>query len=587
MKSVLVCAAQAPFVTGGAEIHVRELVKSLAARGFRVDVVSVPFHAHPPSEVVRQALAWRLLELRHTTGESVDLVIPTKFPSYLVRHHRKVAWVFHQYREAYELLGTEHSPLGSGPEDARLVETIRTMDKAALGECRALFTNSKNVADRLARYNGLHATPLYPPPQQLGRYRCDAYSGFLLAPGRLERTKRPELLLRALALATKEARLKLTGEGPLRRDLERLAAQLGIEGRVDFLGFVPEDELLALYATCRGVLYAPFDEDFGYVTVEGFLSRKPVVTASDSGGPLEFVEDGASGFVAAPEPAALADAIDRLWRLSETAAARDGRRRRPARGLDQLGDRRGPADRARPVRVALWTPTPDAAWVAALRGRARARAGAHAGARRAGRAPAGRDRPLPRGRLAGARLRLSRAAAPAGDRAARGVGTPRARARGDGRAGRSRTPTAARRGARTATRVSSWRGRCCSGSAGCSRPSSRSISACWTRASRSSHSTTRRTSARRRCCPAAPVVHLPLDRAAAGAGAAALASALRALVLELAPRAEAERREIAARTAQERSLLGSALGELRWAARELGLAEPPADALALVARALR
>ena len=66
--------------------------------------MSLPFHGHPPSEVARQALAWRLLELRHVTGESVDLVIPTKFPSYLVRHHRKVAWVFHQYREAYDLL---------------------------------------------------------------------------------------------------------------------------------------------------------------------------------------------------------------------------------------------------------------------------------------------------------------------------------------------------------------------------------------------------------------------------------------------------------------------------------------------------
>jgi glycosyltransferase involved in cell wall biosynthesis len=317
MKSVLVCAAQAPFVSGGAEIHVRELVKALAARGFRVDVVSLPFHAHPPSEVARQALAWRLIELRHTTGESVDLVIPTKFPSYLVRHHRKVAWVFHQYREAYELMGTEHSPLGSGLEDRRVVDTIRTMDQAALGECRALFSSSKNVADRLARFNGLAATPLYAPPQLVGRYRCDGYAGFLLAPGRLEPTKRPELALRALALATKQARLKLTGEGPLRRDLERLTAELGIADRVDFLGFVAEEELVALYAACRAVWYTPFDEDYGYVTVEAFLSRKPVVTAADSGGPLEFVEDGASGFVAAPEPAALADAIDRLWSLPE------------------------------------------------------------------------------------------------------------------------------------------------------------------------------------------------------------------------------------------------------------------------------
>ncbi len=133
MKSVLVCAAQAPFVSGGAEIHVRELVANLKRRGFRVDVVSLPFHGHPPLEVPRQALAWRLLELRHVTGDSVDLVIPTKFPSYLVRHHRKVAWVFHQYREAYELLGTELSPLGESSEDRGVVDSIRELEKAALG----------------------------------------------------------------------------------------------------------------------------------------------------------------------------------------------------------------------------------------------------------------------------------------------------------------------------------------------------------------------------------------------------------------------------------------------------------------------
>jgi glycosyltransferase involved in cell wall biosynthesis len=342
MKSVLVCGVQAPFVTGGAEIHVRELVRSLAARGFRVDVVSLPFHAHPPAEVVRQALAWRLLELRHTTGESVDLVIATKFPSYLVRHHRKVAWVFHQYREAYDLLGTGLSPLGASDEDKRLVETIRTMDTAALSECRALFTNSRNTAARIARFNRLQATPLYAPPQQLGRYRCDGYGDFLLAPGRLDRAKRPELLLRALAGATKHARLKLTGEGPLGRDLERLAHGLGIAERVEFLGFVPEDKLVALYAACRGVVYVPYDEDYGYVTVEGFLSRKPVVTASDSGGPLEFVEDAVSGFVAAPEPEALAAAIDRLWRLPEAGLRQMGeeaRRRVDSITWDAVVDR--------------------------------------------------------------------------------------------------------------------------------------------------------------------------------------------------------------------------------------------------------
>ena len=317
MKSVLVCAAQAPFVTGGAEINVRELSGALRRRGFKVDVVGVPFHGYPPAEVPRQALAWRLLELRHVTGESVDLVIPTKFPSYLVRHHRKVPWVFHQYREACDLLGTPFSPIADGPEDRRLVETIRAMDRTALGECRALFAISKNVAGRLARFCGLPATPLYPPPQQLGRYRRDGYGDFLLCPGRLDPTKRPDLVLRALARSRSPARLKLAGDGPLRRDLERLAAELGIASRVDFLGFVAEEDLLGLYATCRAALYAPFDEDYGYVTVEAFLSRAPVLTTPDAGGPLEFVEEGASGLVAAAEPGALADAIDRLFALPE------------------------------------------------------------------------------------------------------------------------------------------------------------------------------------------------------------------------------------------------------------------------------
>ncbi|HUL79800.1 MAG TPA: glycosyltransferase family 4 protein [Vicinamibacteria bacterium] len=317
MKSVLVCAAQAPFVTGGAEILVRELTGSLVRRGYRADVVSVPFHAHPPAEVVRQALAWRLLELRETTGHRPDLVIPTKFPSYLVRHPRKVAWVFHQYREAYDLQGTPYGSLTDSPEDRSVRDSVRAMDEAALGECRALFAISRNVAERLARYNRLPATPLHPPPPHLGRHRSDAYGDYLLCPGRLERIKRPDLALRALGASTSGLRLKLTGEGPLRRDLLHLAESLGVADRVELLGFVAAEDLLALYAGCRAALYVPRDEDFGYVTIESFLSGKPVVTTTDAGGPLEFVEDGVNGFVRQPAPEALAEAIDRVASLPQ------------------------------------------------------------------------------------------------------------------------------------------------------------------------------------------------------------------------------------------------------------------------------
>jgi glycosyltransferase involved in cell wall biosynthesis len=136
--------------------------------------------------------------------------------------------------------------------------------------------------------------------------------------------KRPELALRALA-ASGSARLKVAGEGPLDADLRRIARDLGIEERVDFVGWVSPDDLLALYASCRATLYVPVDEDYGYVPVESFLSGKPVITTSDAGGPLEFVEDGASGFVRPPTPGALAEAIDRVAAL-------------PAARLNEMGE---------------------------------------------------------------------------------------------------------------------------------------------------------------------------------------------------------------------------------------------------------
>ena len=71
-----------------------------------------------------------------------------------------------------------------------------------------------------------------------------------------------------------------------------------------------DDRLIELYAGCRAVLFAPYQEDYGYVTLEAFLSRKPVITASDSGGTLEFVVDGVNGYVCDPTPDALAAAVE-------------------------------------------------------------------------------------------------------------------------------------------------------------------------------------------------------------------------------------------------------------------------------------
>ncbi|MBN2371274.1 MAG: glycosyltransferase family 4 protein [Vicinamibacteria bacterium] len=342
MKKVVICTAQAPFIVGGAEILVTELRRNLERRGFTTDVVAVPFKWYPVSEIVRQALAWRLLDVTESNGVPVDLVIPTKYPSYLINHPRKVTWLFHQHREAYDLFGTPYCSLTDSPEDRLVREAIRTMDTRSLSECRKIFTISRNVAARLERHNGLAGETLYPPPQHLGRYRHDEFGDYLFFVGRLDRLKRLDLVVEAFRSVRSSARLIIAGTGPLAEQLSRHIERQGLTDRVRLLGFVDADDLVRLYAGCRAAYYGPMNEDYGYVTVEAFLSGKPVITTDDSGGPLEFVTDGETGLVTPPDPDRIAATIDRLWALPEARVremGESGRRRVEGIGWDDVVDR--------------------------------------------------------------------------------------------------------------------------------------------------------------------------------------------------------------------------------------------------------
>ncbi|HEU4793512.1 MAG TPA: glycosyltransferase family 1 protein, partial [Nitrolancea sp.] len=97
--NIIICATQVPFVRGGAEIHVEGLRDALLARGHRAEIVALPFKWYPKEEILKTALCWRLLDLTEANGSSVDLVICTKFPTWAVRHPRKIAWVIHQHRQ--------------------------------------------------------------------------------------------------------------------------------------------------------------------------------------------------------------------------------------------------------------------------------------------------------------------------------------------------------------------------------------------------------------------------------------------------------------------------------------------------------
>jgi glycosyltransferase involved in cell wall biosynthesis len=234
-----------------------------------------------------------------------------------VPHERKVVWLIHQHRSAYELWDhPEFADLSKQEEGPVVRGMIWQSDRTALGEAKRIFTNSRNVQDRLWGSVRLSSDVLYhhsPISEALLPMEPGAYGDAIVYPSRLEALKRQPLAVEAMRHVKTGVKLVLVGSGPDELAIRKQIDELGLSGRVSLRVGVPDEELHGLYLGALGVYYGPFDEDYGYVTLEGFAARRPVVTLTDSGGPLEFVTHGETGLVARPEPSAIAEAFDRLF----------------------------------------------------------------------------------------------------------------------------------------------------------------------------------------------------------------------------------------------------------------------------------
>jgi glycosyltransferase involved in cell wall biosynthesis len=313
---IAVCHPHAAFTRGGAEMHTESVVRALRDAGHEAEMVSVPFKWYPPAELVHQMAVWRSLDLSESNGIPIDMVIALRFPGYLVRHERKVVWLIHQHRTAYELWDHPRFADMSHHDEGRAVrDLIHRADRIALGEAKRIFTNSENVRDRLWRSLGIPAEPLYHRSsacEALLREEPGPPGDYVLFPSRLDPIKRQSLAVDAMRHVRSGVRLVLVGTGPAEPELRARVDRLGLGDRVQLAGSVSDQRLRELYLDALAVYYGPFDEDFGYVTLEAMAARRAVVVTTDSGGPLELVRDGVTGVVVDPKPRAVAAAFDRL-----------------------------------------------------------------------------------------------------------------------------------------------------------------------------------------------------------------------------------------------------------------------------------
>lgn len=290
------------------------LSEELKKRGHEVDIVTIPFKWYPPERIVDSIQMARMVDLTEVNGQKIDLLIAMKFPAYYIKHNNKLLWLLHQHRQAYELWDTEYGDLHKMKFGTDVRDIIIHCDNHFLGDAKRIFTLSETVTQRLLEYNRIKSTPLYHPPENLDKFRCVEYSDFIFCPSRIDRIKRQTLLVSAIKYCKSPVRIVLAGNSDPRvlKEIKSIVQKDKTSDRVDIKGFINDDEKINLYSRCLGVYFGPYQEDYGYVTLEAFFSEKPVITHPDSGGPLEFVNKN-TGFIVDSRPEEIAQAIDKLY----------------------------------------------------------------------------------------------------------------------------------------------------------------------------------------------------------------------------------------------------------------------------------
>lgn len=309
---ILIASTIVPFIEGGGTFIVDWLDRTLQAYGYQTEVLKIPFLPHYP-RMPEQMLALRLFDL----GDKADRLIALRTPSYLLQHPDKVVWFMHHHRTVYDLWNTTYRDIPETPEGLRIRDTIVQADNVSLREARKLFAISRTVSERLKEYNRLDSEVLYPPLLLADRYRCEDYGDFLFYPSRITPHKRQHLAVEAMKHTKSDVKLVIAGSPehpPYWQQILSFVEQHRLHDKVKLIDhWISDEEKIAWMSRCLACVYIPFQEDYGYPSLEAYRSHKPVVTCDDSGSTHEFVEDGVTGRMAAPDPAAIANVFDELY----------------------------------------------------------------------------------------------------------------------------------------------------------------------------------------------------------------------------------------------------------------------------------
>jgi glycosyltransferase involved in cell wall biosynthesis len=193
------------------------------------------------------------------------------------------------------------------------VKAHRKIYEHQMKHVHRIVANSINTRKRIKRYLKRTSVVVY-PPVDTSRFRFEKYGDFWLSVNRLYPEKRVELQIEAFGRMPGEKLVIVGGYAEADHALPYAKhIRTNLPDNVELFGAVSEDELVDMYARCKGFITTSLDEDFGMTPIEAMASGKAVV-AMNEGGCLETVINGSTGYLVDADVNEIVNAVEYISR---------------------------------------------------------------------------------------------------------------------------------------------------------------------------------------------------------------------------------------------------------------------------------
>lgn len=352
MKIAIVAPSPIPFTVGGAEKlwwGMLEFINKHTTH--QCELIKIPTRENSFWDLIDSYYKFYTLDVSY-----FDMVITGKYPAWMVKHNNHHIYMLHCLRGFYDcwhflnitdevitndseilnLLNKLENYSSTTIDDifellfrirnnykvdseifdfpgALIRKIINFFDKKAMKNIHSFSAISHTVASRKEYFPLDSKINVIYPPSVLTNFKSNEFSYFFTV-SRLDGAKRISMIVEAYLNSNSQIPLKIAGTGPLSHELNELVKY---DSRIEMLGFVSDEELIEYYSNAYAVIFVPYDEDYGLITIEAMMCEKPVLTFDDTGGVVEFVEDRVTGLICKPDVNELSKNIEFISRNPE------------------------------------------------------------------------------------------------------------------------------------------------------------------------------------------------------------------------------------------------------------------------------